>query len=391
MPAAGTRDHDIVLLGATGFAGELTAAYLAAHAPAGCRLALAGRNQGKLAAVRNRLPAGPREIALITADTGDDASLQALAASTRVLATTVGPYALYGDGVVAACAAAGTDYLDLTGEPEFVDTSWLRHHRTAVGTGARLVHAAGFDSIPHDLGTLFTVLQLPEGRPVTVSGYVSANGSASGGTFASLLTALGRPRQNVSAARARRAQEAAERADRSRRSRSTTGRPHRAPGGGWAVPLPTLDPQVIARSGRALDRYGPDFRYSHYAVVPHLGVAASGVAGIGALAVAAQVPPARRALQRRLAPGQGPSVEKRAKSWFTVTFEGAAGDRSVRTRVAGGDPGYDETAKMLAESALSLAFDDLPQTAGQVTTAEAMGEALIGRLQAAGMRFEVIA
>ena len=395
MPAAGARAHDIVLLGATGFAGELTAAYLAAHAPAGCRLALAGRNTAKLAAVRDRLPAnptgvGPDDIALLDADVEDAASLRTLAASTRVLATTVGPYVLYGHGVVAACAAAGTDYLDLTGEPEFVDTTWLRHHETAVASGARLVHAAGFDSIPHDLGVLFTVLQLPAERPVTVTGYVRARGAASGGTFASALTALGRPRQNITAARARRVREAESLPHTGRRSRSSVGRPHHAPDGGWAVPLPTLDPQVVARSGRALSRYGPDFTYSHFAVVPRLPLALGGVAGLGALALAAQVPPARRALQRRLAPGQGPSVERRAKSWFAVTFVGEAGDQRVRTRVSGGDPGYDETAKMLGESALSLAFDDLPATAGQVTTATALGEALIERLSAAGMRFDVL-
>ncbi|WP_375499553.1 saccharopine dehydrogenase family protein [uncultured Jatrophihabitans sp.] len=395
MPAAGSRDHDIVLLGATGFAGELTAAYLAAHAPADCRLALAGRDKDKLAAVRDRLPAtvngiGQREITLLSADTDDTASLRTLATSARVLATTVGPYALYGDGVVAACAAAGTDYLDLTGEPEFVDTSWLRHHETAVSSGARLVHAAGFDSIPHDLGVLFTVLQLPPDGPITITGYVSASGAASGGTFASALTAFGRPRQNIAAARARRAREAASIESGERRSRSSLGRPHRAPDGGWAVPLPTVDPQVVARSGRALARYGPDFRYSHFAVVPRLPLALGGVAGVGALALAAQVPPARRALQRRLAPGQGPSAERRAKSWFAVTFVGEAGADRVRTRVSGGDPGYDETAKMLGESALSLAFDDLPDTSGQVTTAAAMGEALIDRLRAAGMSFEVL-
>ena len=390
MPTA-ARDHDIVLLGATGFAGELTAAYLAAHAPDGCRLALAGRNEVKLAGVRDRIAGGRDGIDLLVADTGDAGSLRRLAASTRVLATTVGPYALYGDGVVAACAAAGTDYLDLTGEPEFVDTSFVRHHGTAVASGARLVHAAGFDSIPHDLGALFTVEQLPSDEPITLRGYVSASGAASGGTFASALTALARPRQNLAAARARHAQEAAELASQPRRSRSSAGRPHRAPDGGWAVPLPTLDPQVVARSGRALPQFGPDFRYSHFAVVPRLPYVLGGVVGLGALAVAAQVPPARQALQRRLAPGQGPSAEKRARSWFAVTFVGEAGGRQVRTRVSGGDPGYDETAKMLGESALSLAFDDgLPAVAGQVTTATAMGDALIGRLTRAGMGFELL-
>ncbi|HEV7206400.1 MAG TPA: saccharopine dehydrogenase NADP-binding domain-containing protein [Jatrophihabitans sp.] len=386
------RDFDIVVFGATGFAGKLTAEYLARNAPAGCRWALAGRNPAKLAAVRSDLATVDPALAdlpLLTADVTDPASLQEVARRARVVITTVGPYALYGDALVAACAAAGTDYLDLTGEPEFVNTSFVRHHRTALDSGARLIHAAGFDSIPHDLGVYFTVKQLPEGVPLTVSGYVRAAAAFSGGTFHSAITAMSRPRQNLSAARDR---KAAETRPPNRRATAVTGRPHRDPiDGGWALPLPTLDPQIVTRSARALERYGPDFRYSHFASLPHLYTAAGAALGIGAVAGLAQIPPAKRALLRRISPGDGPSAEKRAQSWFTVTFVGEGGGERVVTRVSGGDPGYDETAKMLAESALSLAFDDLPATAGQVTTAAAMGDALLDRLRKAGMGFEVLA
>ncbi len=194
------RPYDVVLLGATGFAGKLTADYLARSAPAGTRWAIAGRNADKLAAVRDSLP-GPADV--VTADVTDEESLRRLAAQTRVLATTVGPYIRYGDGVVAACAASGTDYLDLTGEPEFIDTSYVRHHRTALNSGARLVHAAGFDSIPHDLGVLFTVEQLPTDVPISVSGYVRANAAISGGTFHSAVTGFSRTRQTAAAGRER--------------------------------------------------------------------------------------------------------------------------------------------------------------------------------------------
>jgi short subunit dehydrogenase-like uncharacterized protein len=268
-----------------------------------------------------------------------------------------------------------------------VNTSYVRHHGDAVRSGARLIHAAGFDSIPHDLGAWFTVQQLPTGVPLRVSGYVRASAAPSGGTFASALTAFSRPRANVTAARGRRAAEPRDGADR---ARAVTGRPHRDPSGGWAVPLPTLDPQIVVRSARAVDRYGPDFTYSHFASIPHLHTAVGGTLGVGALFALAQVPPARRALQGRLAPGDGPSAARRATSWFTVTFVGEGGGERVVTRVSGGDPGYDETAKMLAESALCLALDDLPTTAGQVTTATAMGDTLVERLQAAGMTFEVV-
>jgi short subunit dehydrogenase-like uncharacterized protein len=257
-----------------------------------------------------------------------------------------------------------------------------------MASGARIVHAAGFDSVPHDLGAYYTVLQLPEEVPLTVSGYVRVSGAISGGTFYSALTALSRPRQNLTAARERRARDPR---DGERSVRGAAGWPGRDPvNGGWAMPFPSLDPQVVARSARALDRYGPDFRYAHHVSLPHLRTAVGGVLGIAAVAGAAQIPPARRALQSRLLPGDGPSAAKRAKNWFTVTFVGEGGGERVITRVSGGDPGYDETAKMLAEAALCLAFDDLPPTAGQVTTAAAMGQPLIERLRKAGMSFEVV-
>src|SRR3954454_11663016 len=170
------REHDIVLLGATGYTGGLTAEYLARHAPEGTRLALAGRNPDKLAAVRDRLGA---EAPLLQADVTDERSLRDVAESTHVVITTAAPYLNYGEPLVAACAKAGTDYVDLTGEPEFVDRMYLRHHDTAVQSGARIVHACGFDSIPHDLGVLFTVQQLPEGVPLEVRGYVRAGGRPS--------------------------------------------------------------------------------------------------------------------------------------------------------------------------------------------------------------------
>lgn len=203
--ADSARRYDVALLGATGFTGALTAVEIAARAPVALRWALAGRSRERLAAVRDRVvvahPGAPAP-ELVVADVDDDASLDALARATRVLTTTVGPYVLHGEPVVRACAAAGTDYLDLTGEPEFVDRMYVAHHAAAVASGARLVHACGFDSIPHDLGVQFTVGQLPEGAPLRVRGYVRAGGRFSGGTFASALTGFSRPRQNLAAARA---------------------------------------------------------------------------------------------------------------------------------------------------------------------------------------------
>jgi saccharopine dehydrogenase (NAD+, L-glutamate forming) len=375
------REHDVVIFGATGFTGALTAEYLAANA-GGLRWALAGRNRAKLEALAQRLGV---DVPLLHADVTDERSLRSVAEAARVVITTVGPYITYGEPLVAACAAAGTDYVDLTGEPEFVDRMYVRHHAEAEKSGARIVHACGFDSIPHDLGVLFTVEQLPEGVPLDVRGFVRAGGKPSGGTFHSAMTAFTRVRQTQQAHKERRGLESRENGRRVR----LAAKPHRELGY-WAVPMPTIDPQVVARSARALERYGPDFTYGHYAGVKSLPVAVGGVAGVASLFAAAQVPPVRKVLLGRLSPGDGPSESEREKGWFKVRFVGEGGGKRVVTMVSGGDPGYGETSKMLAESALCLAQDDLPQTAGQVTTAVAMGDALIARLQRAGIAFEVL-
>ncbi|HEX5910778.1 MAG TPA: saccharopine dehydrogenase NADP-binding domain-containing protein [Thermoleophilaceae bacterium] len=380
--------NDIVVFGATGFTGKLTAQYLAGALPEGASWALAGRNRAKLEAVAADLD-GAVAPELVEADVTDVASVSRVAESARVAITTVGPYLKHGDPLVAACAAAGTDYVDLTGEPEFVDRSYVRHHAAAEKSGARLVHACGFDSIPHDLGARFTVEQLPEGVPLKVEGFVRAGGTFSGGTYHSALGQFARARQMISAASERKKAEPTP--TDGRRSRGIKGKPHREPAvNGWAVPMPTIDPQIVVRSGRALERYGPDFSYGHYAAVKRLPFALGGMAGVGALMGAAQIPPLRKQLEKLKSSGDGPSAEQRAKAWFTVTFVGEGGGKKVTTRVKGGDPGYGETAKMLAESALCLAFDDLPQTAGQVTTAQAMGGPLTRRLQAAGISFDVL-
>jgi saccharopine dehydrogenase (NAD+, L-glutamate forming) len=389
MPEA--REYDLVLFGATGFTGGLTADYLARHAPAGLRWALAGRSQERLESVRRRLAAldpAAGDLALLHADVADPASLAEIARSARTVITTVGPYLEYGGPLVAACAEAGTDYVDLTGEPEFVDRVYLDHHATAERTGARLVHACGFDSVPHDLGAMYAVRALAAAGPVRLRGVVRAGASFSGGTFHSAIAAVSRAKQMRSAMQERRRIEP--RPD-GRRSRAVGGRPHRdAVLGYWLLPLPTIDPFIVARSGAALASYGPDFTYSHYAGTKTLRYAVGGAAGVSALLAAAQVKPLRNLLLDRIQPGEGPDERRRAKSWFTVDFVGEGDGRTVHTRVSGGDPGYDETAKMLAESALSLALDDNPPTAGQVTTAQAMGDNLLARLQAAAMRFETI-
>ena len=176
-----------------------------------------------------------------------------------------------------------------------------------------------------------------------------------------------------------------------RRIKAVTGKPHHD---GvlhrWLVPLPTIDPQIVLRSAAALDGYGPDFSYAHYASVGSPLTATAGMVGVGALAVGSQIGPVRSRILRRIDRGAGPSESRRARSSFDVTFVAMAGGRRVVTRVSGGDPGYTETAMMIAESAMCLAFDELPPLAGQLTTAQAMGDRLLERVERGGLSFEIL-
>ena len=302
----GERTYDVVLFGATGFTGGLTAEYLARHAPAGLRWALAGRNPQRLAAVRDRLAAIDRELAdlpLLTADVTDADSLRAVAESARVVASTVGPYIHHGEPLVAACAGAGTHYLDITGESEFVDLMYVRHHAEATthrrAAGARLrlrLHPARPGRLVHR--------QAAARRRSDHRGRVRACRRPVLRRHLPLgATAFSRTGQASQAARDRRAVEPR---PTDRRVRAVPGRLARSTELGiWTVPLPTIDPQVVRRSAAARPEYGPDFRYRHFAAVKRLPTVLAGAAGLGALIGLVKLPPSRRWLLGRLASGRG--------------------------------------------------------------------------------------
>ncbi len=381
------RPYDIVAFGATGFTGGLAADYLAAHAPKGTRWAVAGRSAEKLRAIEGRLAQAPCPPAgHVVASVDDEASVVAMAGATRVLMTTVGPFVEHGEPVVRACVETATDYLDITGEPRFVDITIDRYHADAKRAAIKIVSCCGFDSIPHDLGVLYTLSHLPEDVPVTIEGFVRSRGTFSGGTWHSAVRAMGEMRAYAKERKGR-AKEVATGGRKVRGVRPAIRYERRL--GAWAVPLPTIDPQIVLRSARACEEYGPDFRYGHYARVKKLATVVGAGVAIGGVATLAQLGPTRDLLLKVRSRGEGPSAEQRAKSWFTVTFLAEGGGQRVTTEVAGGDPGYSETAKMLSESALCLALDrpKTPPRFGVITPAAAMGAPLIERLQAAGISF----
>ncbi len=380
------RPYDLVLLGATGFTGGLVAEHLAGRAGS-LRWAIAGRDRDRLRQVAEALAARGASVPDVeVVDVPDLVGLLDLAARTRTLATTVGPYARLGEPVVQACVRAGTDYADITGEPAFVDLLRARYDADAARQGVRIVTCCGFDSVPHDLGVAFTVAQLPDDVPLTVRGYVRGQGRLSGGTLHSAVGAIAD--RTPSVARPDRDPLVAPR----RRAVPLPARVHRVAAlGGWGVPLPTIDASIVLRSARELDGYGSAFRYGHYAHVRRLPVAAAAVAAVGAAAAMASVRPTRAVLERILPDaGTGPDEATRARSSFSVTFLGNGADASVRTRVSGGDPGYGETARMLGEAALLLARGEAPGRAGVVTPAIALGWPYLERLRQQGITFEVL-
>jgi short subunit dehydrogenase-like uncharacterized protein len=387
------RPYDVVLFGATGFTGRLTADYLAKAAPPGFRWAIAGRDAKKLAAVKEALLAAfpaAKDFAILTASAEDPAALLAVAKSTRVVATTVGPYALHGEPLVKACIEAGAHYADITGEPGFVSRLVATYDDAAKQAGVAIVNCCGFDSIPADMGVFFTMKQLDAHGPAQVRGIVRIKGAFSGGTWASAVNAFGNARSEL---RMRRASMQPPKAQSGRRHRPLPARVRYDRSlGAWICPLPTIDPQVVLRSAKALESYGPDFRYGHYFSIKSSVKLVTGALGLAAVVALAQAKPTRQWLTSLKKSGDGPSKEERAKNWFKLRFEGESNGRSVVTQVSGGDAGYEETSKMLGESALALAFDRerAGQRAGVLTPAAALGDVLLERLQKAGLRFEVL-
>lgn len=390
MSAMNDRTFDIVVFGATGFTGGLVADYLAQHGGT-LRWALAGRDREKLERVRERLKAHGSTPEVIVADAANDAALLDMARKTRVVLTTVGPYIKYGEPLVRACAEAGTNYVDLTGEPPFVDIVRERYHAQAAHKRVKIVNACGFDSIPHDLGAYFTLHALRrklgeherDTTPITIEAVVRAGGTISGGTWHSALEIMGSMRKAKKPARA--AQPEGRKVGSTPQSIR-----YREELGLYAVPMPTIDPLVVMQSARLLSEYGPDFRYGHFVGLKHWYQVAGLIAGVGTVAGLAQFEPTRALLRKAKLPGEGPDEATRQRGWFKVTFLGKAGKHELRCEVRGGDPGYGETAKMIAEAALCLALDAdrLPQIYGVVPTAAACGNVLIDRLTRAGIVFE---
>ncbi|MCU1566969.1 MAG: Saccharopine dehydrogenase [Pseudarthrobacter sp.] len=401
-----SREHDLVLYGATGFVGKLIAAYVAEHAPAGMRVGLAGRSRSRLEAVRSQLPVAAHGWAVIEADSEDADSIAALAAGTRVLFTTVGPYAKHGLPVVDACARAGTHYADLAGEVSFIREAVDRYDALAKASGARIVHSCGYDSVPSDLAVLL-LHQAAEadgaGGLVEVQLVATAKAGISGGTLESMRGQLDAMRSST-ALRALAADPYALSPDRTREP--TTPQPpdagpvRRSDDGIWTAPfiMAPFNTRIVRRSNALRGwAYGRSLQYGEVMGVAR-GPAGAVIARVTALGLRAftgamAFPPTRRVLDRCLpAPGAGPSTSTQRAGWFhsQVTARTEDGQRYQAIAAGPGDPGYAASAVMAGEAALALALDGdrLPTAKGSLTPATALGNVLIRRLRAAGHTYQ---
>jgi short subunit dehydrogenase-like uncharacterized protein len=404
-----TRPFDLIVFGATGFTGRLVAQHLnTAHGVGGAlSWAIAGRSGEKLAGIRDRIGA-PASLPLRVADASDPRALASLVAQTRAVITTVGPYLRHGEALATACAHAGTDYLDLCGEPLWMRQMIERLDAPARASGARIVFSCGFDSIPFDLGVVFLQTQAQQrfGAPlVRVSARVRVmKGGFSGGTAASLLASLEQVAGDPALARVLAdpfaltpgfrgpAQPDGEAAARDGRT------------GAWSGPfiMASINTKNVHRTHALLGHpWGRDFRYDERMLT---GEGPAGERRARALVRRARVQAAllgfapTRALLRRFVlpkPGEGPSAHERETGRYELLFTGETADgRVLSARVEGDrDPGYGSTSKLVAESALCLLDEvDRSKTAGGVwTPGAAMGMTLAHRLQArAGLQFSII-
>lgn len=400
------RSLDIIVYGATSFVGQILTEYLGKYTKSenaeGLSWAIAGRSEKKLQDLKERL--NLPELTHFVADASDLDGLTALANRTKVVITTVGPYALYGETMVNACANTGTDYCDLTGEPQWINNMLSKYEAIAKQTGARIIHSAGFDSIPSDIGVYKTQLLAIEKTGVAAKQIKmrvrKIKGAASGGTIASMLNVFKEAKENPELRKVLvnpyvlcpKEHKFTQRQHNHRKAEYDEALRI------WTMPfvMAAINERIVHRTNALLDnKYGTDFKYDE-AMSGKTGFQAwTFTLGLGSFVMAASISPLRNLLAKYVLPkpGEGPSAEEQLSGMFDLRFYAhLANGEDLVVKVQGDrDPGYGSTAKMLAQAAICLAKDVPALDGGFWTPVSALNEHLIDRLSAhAGVTVDTI-
>jgi short subunit dehydrogenase-like uncharacterized protein len=366
------RKFDIILFGATGFTGKLVAEYLSKHANTeNISWAIAGRDAEKLMVVSNAL--SENKPAIITADVNDVISLKNMVSQTKILMSTVGPFNRYGKDVVTSCIESGTHYLDITGEPSFVADLYNNHFQSAADHKACIVNCCGFDSIPADFAAWLTAKKLPLHEPKALKGYIS--------TTAVQALHMEVKKESIKT-KIRRHPDAPKIPLKVHFSKDISG---------WAIPMPVVDPHIVKRSAYRLPGdYGVAVSYGQFFVRSSFSKVLKTVVPIVMASFLVRFKGFRDRLYKKFKPGTGPDEKRRAVTKFEAICVGTSTTSTARTVISGGDPGYNETAKMFSQSAFTL-LDKIKNntiTFGVLTPVEAFGEELVHRLRREGIRIE---
>ena len=401
MKGETTGKFDIVVYGATGFTGALVAEYLF-QSHGDISWAIAGRSQTKLDAIKYQL--GAPELATLVADSDSMEDMTRLAAQSRVIISTVGPYARYGTNLLEACAAEGTHYCDLTGEPQWMAAVFERVSSAAEESGARLIHCCGFDSIPSDLGVFVAQKTMMEKHGLyasTVSGRMGqSKGAVSGGTVASMLLAVEQAVNDPIARKAMNDPYALYPAELEpgRDGPDQKGVQWDDSFESWTGPfvMAAINSKVVRRSNALASLlYGADFSYNESMLTSNRRAALLLAGGTAVGTAAFAIGPLRRLIAKRLPqPGEGPTLSERESGFFEFFVQAhhpEDASKDVRVKVRGKrDPGYGATSRMIAQAGLSLAFDDLDVEGGIWTPASGLGDHLVERLATVDISFEEV-
>ncbi len=376
------RKYDIILLGATGFTGQITAEYISRHAiKENITWAIAGRNKEKLEALHLSISGQKPDI--LVANIHDLEGLHEVVGQGHIVMNAAGPFALYGMPVINACILASTHYLDITGEPSFVAQVYDECFYKAEAQKVCIVNCCGFDSIPADYAAWLTAKALPNNTPKRLYGFVRTNATFSGGTLTTAINALHNDALKVS-------------------YKTKIPKHPNAPKiplkihfnkdvNSWALPMPVVDPHIIKRGiYRMPQDYGTATSYAQFWLSKSFYKMVKTILPISIAMIGIKFKPFREMLLRKFQPGTGPDAERRSKSKFEVICIGKSGEKTAKTVFSGADPGYDETAKMFSQSAFVMNEKIKNRTLkyGVLTPVEAFGNSLVLRLIKEGIKIE---